>query len=119
MTQTSKMAPLAKPEALQTALASFKRRMRKVAKHNVREEDVFFVRTSYARVNRLKAMAVQNNHAAITGIPNISEDMAKDVLTAMIALKGIYQKKHRIAHEEGTLCMLPMPLAYKGSAEAW
>ena len=37
----------------------------------------------------------------------------------MITLKGIYQKKHRIAHEEGTLCLLPKPMAYKGSAEAW
>ena len=104
---------------MQTALADFKRRMRKVIKHNVREEDEKYFLTSYARVNRLKEMAVLNKHAAITGLPKLSEAMAKEVAKAIILLKGMYQKKHRIAHEEGSLNLLPKPMAYKGSAEAW
>ena len=77
--QRRKAEPLAKPEALQTALAGFKRRMRKVVRHNAREEDEKFFQTSYARENRLKKMAVQNKHAAITGLPNLPEAMAKEV----------------------------------------
>ena len=57
--QRRKAEPLAKPEAFQTALADFKRRMRKVVKHNVKEEDEYLFQTSYARANRLEAMAVQ------------------------------------------------------------
>ena len=45
--------------------------------------------------------------------------MAKEVAKAIIILKGIYQKKHRAAHEEGNLVLLPKSMAYKGSAEAW
>ena len=115
--QRRKAEPLAKPEALQTALADFKRRMRKVVRRNVKEEDEKFFQTSYARVNSLKKLAVQNKHAAITGLPNLPEAMAKEVAKAIVILKGIYQKKHRAAHGEGNLMLLPKSMAYKGSAE--
>ena len=34
-------------------------------------------------------------------------------------MRGINQKKHKAAHAEGTLSLLPRPMAYKGTAHAW
>ena len=33
--------------------------------------------------------------------------------------EGVNQKKHKLLHEEGTLKLLPRPMAYKGTAHAW
>ena len=45
--------------------------------------------------------------------------MSEEVAKAIILLKGVYQKKHTMAHEKGHLRLISKPLAYKGSVEAF
>ena len=41
------------------------------------------------------------------------------IMKAILAMRGINQKKHKFQHAEGTLELLPRPMAYKGTAHAW
>ena len=111
--------PLAKVETLQTAIAKFKARIRKVARRCTKEEDEMYSKVSYARENRLQSIAISNKHAGIVGMPIIKQEEAELIMKAILAMRGINQKKHKIQHEEGALELLPRPMAYKGTAHAW
>ena len=49
----------------------------------------------------------------------LSDIDAKLVTKAILAMRGVNQKKHRIQHEEGSLELQIRPMAYKGTSIAW
>ena len=69
--------PMAKTVSLQTAIKLFKKRLRKVALHCVTKQDEWFFQTCQARSNRMGDFAIPNRHAAIRGMPKLSEEDAK------------------------------------------
>ena len=85
----------------------------------VKEEDDEYLDTSYGRANRLRPLAVTNKHAMLRGVPYLEEEEARTITRAILAMKGIHQRKHRAAYEEGILRLLPKPLSYQGSTHAW
>ena len=64
-------------------------------------------------------MAISNKHSTIKGCPILSEDDAKMVMKALLAIRGINQKKQKEAWERGELRLQARPMAYKGTAHAW
>ena len=117
--ERQKTQPHEKAETLQTAIAGFKKRVRKITKQCTREEDELYTNVSYARINRLQGLAITNKHAAIVGTPIIDEKDARTIVKAILAMRGVNQKKHKMLHEEGHLKLIPRPMAYKGTAHAW
>ena len=87
--------------------------MRKVAKHCVSQEDEWMFQTCNRRDNRLQPLAVHNKHASIKGIPQLTPKMVEEAAKVIILLKGVYQKKHKAAHENGQLRLHRKPMAYK------
>ena len=117
--EKQKTQPHLKAETLQSAMAGFKRRVRKITKQCTKEEDEVYTSVSYARINRLQGLAISNKHAAINGTPIVDEEDARIIVKAILAMRGVNQKKHKILHEEGHLKLIPRPMAYKGAAHAW
>ena len=74
---------------------------------------------SYTRGNRLQKLAISNKHAGINGTPVISRCDAELITKAILAMRGINQKKHKAEHDAGMLKLIPRPMAYKGMAHAW
>ena len=64
------MDPMAKTISLQSAMKTFKRRVRRIAMHCVLKEDERHFQTCQARSNRMEGLAISNRHAAIRGMPN-------------------------------------------------
>ena len=105
--------------SLQTAIKNFKRRTRKVALHCVRKEDEWNFHTCNARRNRLETIAISNKHAAIKGMPQMSDEDARRISSAILAMRGVNQRKKKQAHQDGNLKLHRRPLAYKGLSRAW
>ena len=87
--------PLAKAATFQTAIAKFKARVRKVAKHCTIEEDERYTNVSYARENRLQGLAITNKHAGIIGAPIVEQEDATLIVKAILAMRGVNQKNIR------------------------
>ena len=83
------------------------------------EGDEHNLHTCYSQVNRLKAMGISNRHAAIVGMPTLSEEDATMVTQAVLAMRGVNQRKQKAMHAEGTLVLQSRPMAYKGTDIAW
>ena len=83
------------------------------------KDDEVHTKVSYMRGNRLQKLAISNKHASIMGTPIINKQDAELITKAMLAMRGIIQKKHKLEHDEGNLKLLPRPMAYKGTAHAW
>ena len=117
--EARKEKPLSKAMTLQTAIATFKARTRKIAKHCTEREEEVHTKVSYTRGNRLQKLAISNKHAGINGTPIISKIDAELITKAMLAMRGINQKQHKAEHDTGELKLMPRPMAYKGMAHAW
>ena len=44
---------------------------------------------------------------------------AELITKTILAMRGINQRKHKEAHDQGTLQLAQRPMAYKGTAHAW
>lgn len=119
MVEKQKEKPLRKTESLQAAIAKFNSRARKVTLHCAEEGDEWRLKTNYANSNRLEKLGVTNKHASIQGAPRIGNEDAKLIVKALLVMRGVSQKKQKDALVNGTLKLLPRPLAYKGIAHAW
>ena len=86
--ENQRVKPHLKAETLQTAIAGFKRRVRKIAKQCTKEEDEVYTSVSHARANMLQSLAITNKHAAIKGTPIIKEEDAKVIVKAILAMRG-------------------------------
>ena len=111
--------PMAKTLSLQTAIKQFKTRARKVAQHCIAKEDEWQLQPCEARKNRMEALAICNKHAGIKGMPRLNDQEAKRVTAAVLAMRGVNQKKQKLAHQEGNLKLHRRPMAYKGLSRAW
>ena len=49
----------------------------------------------------------------------VDQDEAKLITQAILAMRGVNQKKHRQLHEEGNLELQIRPMVYKGTTIAW
>ena len=67
------------------------------------EGDEHNLHTCYSQVNRLKAMGISNRHAAIMGMPTLNEEDATMVTQAVLAMRGVNQRKQKAMHAEGRL----------------
>ena len=116
--QQSDLCSQARAVSLQAAIKNFKRR--KVAMHCVKKEDEWNFRTCEARRSRLEAIAISNRHVAIKGMPQLSEEDARRISSAILAMRGVNQKKKKKkqAHQGRNLKLHQRPLAYKGLSRA-
>ena len=55
----------------------------------------------------------------LRGMPAIDEEEAGTTRTAILAMKGIRQQKHRLAWQDGNFNLIPKPMSYKGRTHAW
>ena len=94
--------PMSKTIPLQTAITFFKR-TRMVALHCVAKQDEWHCQTCQARSNRLEELAISNRHAAIRGMPKMIEQDAKRVTAAILAMRGVNQRKQKLIHQDGNL----------------
>ena len=85
----------------------------------VEEGDEEQLATSYSQKNRLKPLGIMNKHAAIKGMPVLGDEDAKMITQAILAMRGVNQKKQKQLHEEGSLKLQERVLASKGTATAW
>ncbi len=80
----------------------------------IEEGDEHRLATSYNKQSRLKVLGIENNHAAIEGMPTLNDSDAKLITQSILAMRGVSQKKHKILHEQGDLKLQVRPMAYKG-----
>ena len=71
-----------------------------MALHCVAQQDEWQFQTCQARSNRL-------------------EDDARTVTAAILAMRGVNQKKQKLIHQDGNLTLHRRPNAYKGLSRAW
>ena len=55
----------------------------------------------------------------ICGVPIIEDADASLITKAIMAMRGLYRNKHRLALKEGTLKLNAKPMSYKGNAMSW
>ena len=84
-------------------MVDFKRRVKQIPKLSVDERVEGKLQTSYARESRLRPLAVSKKHAAIRGMPKTTQGEVEAIAKGILAIKEIYQKKHELAHQSGTL----------------
>ena len=111
--------PLDAKRILPAELANFKASIRRVNLHCVAERDEWNLQTSYARGNRLHKVAVSNKHATLRGSPKIDPKEAEAITRAMLAMRGLKDKKHFDAHAKGQLRLRSWPLTYRSSVVNW
>jgi hypothetical protein len=111
--------PLKKHVSLQTKVAKFKSRTRKLAIFCMQEDDEWQIGTAYNRQNRLSKLAITNKHACIRGVPKMSVKEAEAVTEAIIAMRGAHRKLQKEALKEGILELPKKPFAYKGTSDTW
>ena len=116
--QEQEERPLAEHLSLQKAMSNFKKRCRRVRIFCTDEGDEEHLTTSYKQINRLKPMGIENKHATIKGMPVLKTGDAKMITQAILAMRGINQRKHKEQHEEGNLKLQLRPMAYKGTARS-
>ena len=84
----------------------------------MKKKEEWNIHTCDARKNRFETIAISNRHAAIKGMPKLSDQDARKVNSAILAMRGVNQKNKQ-AHQEGKLKLHRRPLAYKGLSRAW
>ena len=87
--------------------------------HCTKKEDEWHLHTCEARSNRMEELAISNKHAGIKGMPRLEEEEARKVTAAVLAMRGVNQRKQKQVHQEGNLKLHRRPLAYKGLSRAW
>ena len=90
-----------------------------MSKHCMKVEDECRFHTCQGRTNRMNELAICHRHAAIRGMPAIEAEEARMITKAILAMRGINQKKQKKAHDEGTLMLMKRPMAYKALSKAW
>ena len=64
-------------------------------------------------------MGIVNKHAAIKGMPVLKCEDVKMMTQAILAMRGVNQRKMKEVHEEGNLKLQEKALASKGTSTAW
>ena len=66
----------------------------------------------------MEGLAISNRHAAIRGMPKLNDDDARRVTAAILAMRGVNQRKQKLTHQDGNLKLHRRPLAYKTLSRA-
>ena len=111
--------PLKRHVSLQTKVAKFKARTRKIATFCMDTKDEWHVGTAYNRQNRLSKLAITNKHACIRGVPKVNAEEAEAITEAILAMRGAHRKKQKEALKEGHLEIQKRSFAYKGTSDIW
>ena len=74
--------------SLQKAVTAFKAQRRRIRTMCTDEGDEHHMATGYSKHTRLKVLGIDNNHAAIEGMPVLSEEEAKMTTQAIPAMRG-------------------------------
>ena len=101
---------------LQTQIAGFKKAVRKIKKHTVKESQEVIIEASYVAKHRLKDAAIENRQAAIKGLPKIEDEDAEKIMKVIQAMRGISKKKQIEMWKEGDLKVMPQKLRTRGTA---
>ena len=75
-------------ESLRKALAAFKMHCRIIRMLCIGEGDEHHFATSYNKQSRLKVLGIENNHAAIEGMPTLNDSDAKLITQSILAMRG-------------------------------
>ena len=67
----------------------------------------------------MEQLAIANRHAAIRGMTKMSQEDARKVTAAILAMRGVNQRRQKQKHQDGNLRLHRRPLAYKGLSRAW
>ena len=67
----------------------------------------------------MEQLAIANRRAARKGMPKLSQEDARRVTAAILAMRGVNQRKQKQIHQEGNLKLHRRTLAYKGLSRAW
>ena len=67
----------------------------------------------------MEELAISNKHAGVRGMPQLEEEEARKVTAAVLAMRGVSQRKQKQAHQERNLKLHRRPMAYKGLSRAW
>ena len=81
----------------------FKIKCRRIANFCIKEGQEHHLATSYGHVIRLRKMGIVNKLPAILGMPILDEEDSITVTQAILAMRGVNQKKDKERHLEGTL----------------
>ena len=71
--------------------------------HCTNEEDGWQLQTCQGRTNRMKLLTIYHRHVAIQGMPIVVEENAKLKTQAILGMRGVGQRKTKMAHKEGYL----------------
>jgi len=110
---------LKRPPMLKAQLAQFKKAVRKLNLHTVKEGDAWRLETSKVMRNRLMHAGINNRQAAVRGMPFVSLEDARKLMHTLLALRGYDKKKHLDAWKEGCLNLKPGELNLQGTAQKW
>ena len=117
--EAEKKDPLKSKQSLQKALAAFKVQCKRVKNFCIKEGEEHHLATSYCQANRLRKLGIDNRHAAIVGMPVLDEEDSITITQAILAMRGVNQKKHKEKQADGNLLLPIRTMAYKGAATAW
>ena len=108
-------APLAPKSFLQSDIANFKRKVRKINLHCVQDPDDWHLKTCHGRANRLKQLAISNKHAGVQGMPEITDKEADAIMRSILAMRGgsSETKKGKAALAKGELWLKLKPFIYE------
>ena len=96
----------------------FKATVRWIASHCVSKDDEWRLQTSYIRQNRLIGLGITNKHAAIRGLPKLSDEQAKAIAKNILKTKGLLKKqKDQDDWIKNKLFAIPKPFYPKGSLQ--
>ena len=101
-TESAKEVKLEKATSLSAGIKQFKADIKTLRRQCVDELEETYFEVSYARANRLRPLAITNKHTMLRGVPCIDEVDARTITRAILAMKGIHQKKHRVQWQEGS-----------------
>ena len=98
------------------SMQSFKAAVRWIAAHGVRTSEEWKLQTSYSRANRLSALGISNKHAAVRGMPNLTQKQAEAVANLIMHERGLlHKKKDKASWAAQHLQVISRPYCFKGT----
>ena len=83
------------------------------------EDEGWRLGTSEVMRNRLGEAGINNRQAAIRGMPEVNQEDGQQVMTILMALRGLGGEKHLDEWRAGLLIVNPEKLNLKGTVQAW
>ena len=98
---------LIKKPSIQQEFAKFKSDVKHVMTFCCDTEDEDMFKACESPQNRLKHLAINNKHASVQGMPEMSPGDALEITDSILRLKEISAKPHCVLQKDGLLNVLP------------